>query len=115
MVRSIKLDASTARRARGLGAVGEQLATTLLARAGSPGIRRDGYFFAFGPRFCGFHRKVEGTIQTLPNFAAPATLPWLQSFCTWRMVVPTRSAASAVVMNFAVNLRATSPLFAPTN
>ena len=39
MVRSITLDASTARRARGLGDVGEQLAATLLARAGFANLR----------------------------------------------------------------------------
>ena len=39
MVRGIKLDASTARRARGLGDIGEQLAATLLARAGFTNVR----------------------------------------------------------------------------
>ena len=69
-----------------------------------------GYLFAFAPglRFLGFQRNVEGTIHTPPKRAAPGTLPSLQSLWTTRSVVPMRSAASAVVMNFAVSRKATA-------
>ncbi len=81
----------------------------------TPGSAARGYFFGFGPRFCGFQRNVEGTIQTPLNWVAPGTLPALQSFCTRRIVVPTRLAASAVVINFAVSRRATELLGALAN
>ena len=69
----------------------------------------------FAPRFCGFQRNVEGTIQTPLNWVAPGTFPSLQRFRMWRIVVPLRSAASAVVMNFAVSRKTIHPLFASAN
>lgn len=95
-------------------AIGLERTARGIARRGCMGAGRrrppGGYLFAFAPglRCLGFQRNVEGTIHTPPKRAAPGTLPCLQSLWTTRSVVPMRSAASAVVMNFAVSRRATA-------